>query len=145
MSVSELDSAIAENSRTKLVNPEVSVTLKDFDRPHVFVAGEVNTPGRQDLRHPTTVLQAILMCGGPKEDAALGRVYLFRRIDADTAEVHVLKLARFDRKTRGENDMLLEPDDMILLRRDLPSRIERYVKLTNLGIYLNPLQNTTLF
>ncbi|HLI77025.1 MAG TPA: polysaccharide biosynthesis/export family protein, partial [Acidobacteriaceae bacterium] len=87
LTVKELEASIADASKLKLVNPEVAVTLKDFDRPHVFVAGEVNAPGRQELRRPTTALQAILMCGGPKEDAAMGRVLLFRRIDADTAEV----------------------------------------------------------
>ena len=145
LTVEQTKQAIVEASAAKLVRPEVAVTLKDFDRPHVFIAGEVNTPGRQDLRHPTTVLQAILMSGGPKDDAALGRVLLFRRIDADTAEVHVLQLAHFGRKAREENDVLLEPNDMILVRRDVPSHIERFIKLANLGLYLNPLQNASFF
>ena len=145
LTVPQLQTVIAEASKRRLLDPEVTVSLKDFDRPHVFVAGEVNTPGRQELRHATTAMQAILMCGGPKDDAALGRVLLFRRIDAETAEVHVLELAHYDRKTRGENDMLLEPDDMILVRHDVPSRVERYVKMANLGFYLNPLQNVGLF
>lgn len=145
LTVEQLQQAIATNAASKLVKPEVAVTLKDFDRPHVFIAGEVNTPGRQDLRHPTTVLQAILMSGGAKDDAALGRVLLFRRIDGDTAEVHVLRLARFDRKARDGNDMLLEPNDMVLVRRDVPSHIERFVKLANLGFYINPLQNVSPF
>lgn len=145
LSLPELQKTIAEAATEKLVRPEVIVSLKDFDRPHVFVAGEVNTPGRQDLRHATTALQAILMSGGPKDDAALGRVLLFRRIDADTAEVHVLQLAHFGKKARGENDMLLQPGDMVLVRRDVPSRVERFVKVANLGLYLNPLQNVSLF
>lgn len=143
--IERLRTEITEDAKSKLVNPEVAVTVKDFDRPHVFIAGEVNAPGRQDLRHPTTVIQAILMCGGAKDDAALSRVLLLRRIDSETAEVHVLRLAHYDRKSRGENDMLLEPGDMVLVRRDLPSRFERYVKIANLGFYLNPLQNVTMF
>lgn len=141
----QLEEAITRASSTKLVHAEVAVTLKDFDRPHVYVAGEVNTPGRQELRQPTTVLQAILMCGGAKEDAALGRVLLLRHIDAETAEVHVLQLAHYSRRARGENDMLLQPNDMVLVRHDLPSRIERVVKVANLGFYLNPLQNVAAF
>lgn len=145
VSVQELEAKIAAASASKLVKPEVAVTLKSFDLPHVFIAGEVNTPGRQDLRHPTTALQAILMCGGTKEDAALGRVLLFRRIDSDTAEVHVLKLSQYGRKARSENDMLLESGDMLLVRRDTPSHVERFIKLANLGLYINPLQNATFF
>ncbi len=145
MTLQELEQAIMQAASTKLVKPEFTVTLKDFDRPHVFVAGEVNQPGRQELRRPTTALQAILMCGGPKDDAALGRVVIFRRIDADNAEVHVLKLSHFGRRSREENDMLLEPNDMLLVRRDVPSHLERIVKLANLGFYINPLQNMSTF
>ena len=145
LTLTEFQQLVVRESESKLVDPEVAVTLKDFDRPHVFVAGEVNTPGRMDLRRPTTVLQAILASGGPKDDAALGRVLLFRRIDADTAEVHVLQLAHYGTRSREKNDMLLQPDDMILVRHDVPSRIERYIKLVNLGFYLNPLQNVSAF
>ncbi len=141
----ELQREIIQESAGKLVDPEVAVTLKDYDRPHIFVAGEVNTPGRIDLRRPTTALQAILASGGPKETAALGRVLLFRHIDADTAEVHVLQLNHFGSRSREKNDVLLQPDDMILVRRDVPSRIERYIKLVNLGFYLNPLQSVSAF
>ena len=145
LTLPELHDVILREAASKLVDPEIEVSLKDFDRPHVFVSGEVNTPGRMDLRRPTTALQAILASGGPKEDAALSRVLLFRRIDADTAEVHVLRLNRYNTGARAQNDMLLQPDDIILVRHDLPSRIERYIKLFNVGLYLNPLQNVTQF
>lgn len=143
--VSDLQVAIVRASANKLVNPEVAVTLKDYDRPHVFVAGEVNTPGKLELRRPTTALQAILASGGPKDDAALSRVLLFRHIDADTAEVHVLQLGSYGARSRGKNDMVLQPDDVILVRHDIPSRVERYMKILNLGFYLNPLQNVGAF
>ena len=143
--VAELQHEIVREAASKLVNPEVAVTLKDYDRPHIFVAGEVNTPGKLELRRPTTALQAILASGGPKDDAALGRVLLFRRIDADTAEVHVLQLANYGARSRGKNDMVLQPDDVILVRHDIPSRVERYMKILNLGFYLNPLQNVGAF
>ncbi len=145
LTVLQLQARITTASAAKLADPEIAVTLKDFDKPHIFVAGEVNTPGRMDLRRPTTALQAILSSGGPKDDAAMGRVLLFRRIDAETAEVHVLRLDKYTRRAREGNDMLLEPDDMLLVRRDLPSQIERYMKLANIGFYLNPLQNVGTF
>ncbi len=145
LTLPQLQGDITKASAAKLADPDVVVTLKEFDKPHIFVAGEVNTPGRVDLRRPTTALQAILASGGPKDDAAMGRVLLFRRIDADTAEVHVLRLDKYTRHAREGNDMLLEPDDMLLVRHDIPSRIERYIKLANIGLYLNPLQNIGTF
>lgn len=141
----ELRRIVESNSSEKLVNPEVAVSLKDFERPSVVVAGEVQNPQKIELRKPTTVLQAILLAGGPKDDAALGRVLLFRKIDSDTAEVHVLQLGKYDGKTRAKNDLLLQPGDSILVRHDVLSRVERYVKLVNLGFYLNPFGSNGIF
>lgn len=141
----ELRRIVESNSSEKLVNPEVAVSLKDFERPSVMVAGEVQTPQKIELRKPTTVLQAILLAGGPKDDAALGRVLLFRKIDSDTAEVHELHLGKYDAKTRAKNDLLLQPGDSILVRHDVLSRVERYVKLVNLGFYLNPFGSNGIF
>jgi len=141
----EIQQEIIRNSTDKLVNPEVAVSLKDFERPNFVVAGEVQKPGPFDLRKPTTVLQAILLAGGPKEDSAMNHVYLFRRINSDTAEVHVLRLGRYDAGTRAKNDLLLQPGDMILVNRDALEKISRFIKVFNLGVYFNPIGSSGLF
>lgn len=145
LTLAELERKVTLDSSAKLVSPEVTVSLKDFDRPHVTVAGEVNNPGRQDLRKPTTVLQAIMAAGGPKEIAAMGRVVLFRRISADTSEVHILKLSKYDAASRAKNDMVLQPDDAILVSHDHLEGIGRFIKTVNIGVYLQPLNNVSLF
>jgi polysaccharide export outer membrane protein len=143
--VPEIERRIALESASKLVNPEITVSLKDFERPHFVVAGEVQTPGKFELRHATTALQAILLAGGPKEDSAMNHVYLFRRLNSDEAEVHILQLSRYDGHTRAKNDLVLQPDDMILVQRDALEKIGRIVKLFNIGLYLNPIPQTGLF
>jgi polysaccharide export outer membrane protein len=141
----EIQQEIARDSSDKLVNPEVSVSLKDFERPVVVVAGEVQTPGKFELRKPTTTLQAILMAGGPKEDSAMGHVYLFRRINSETSEVHVLQLGRYDANVRKQNDLILQPGDMILVKRDTLEKIGRFIKTFNLSVYFNPIGNNGIF
>ncbi len=146
LSLTALRQSIAIAAKGKLVDPEITVSLKEFERPLVVVAGEVQLPGKFELRKPTTALQAILLAGGPKQDSALGHVLLFRRISADTAETHVLDLHKLKSATaRARNDMLLEPDDMILVRQDTLSSVERYVKIFNLGVYFNPIGNNGIF
>lgn len=139
LSLAEAQREIIHASSSKLVNPEVAISLKDFERPHVIVGGDVQTPGRFELRKATTALQAILMAGGPKEDSAMGRVLVFRKLNSETAEVHVLQLGKFRAKDRAKNDMILQPDDMILVQHDNLSKIERYVKVANIGVYFDPL------
>ncbi len=141
----EIQQEIVRDSTDKLVNPEVAVSLKSFEAPNVVVAGEVQKPGQFDLRKPTTVLQAILMAGGPKEDSAMSHVYLFRRINSDTSEVHVLQLSKYSSNSRAKNDLLLQPGDMILVNRDALEKIGRFMKTFNLGVYFNPIGSSGLF
>ena len=135
----ELTRMIAAGSLTKLVDPDVTVSLKDFERPRFVVAGEVATPGKFELRRATTALQAILLAGGPKEDGSMSHVYLFRRLNSETSEVRVLQLGRYDARTRKANDVVLQPDDMILVRRDALAKIGRFIKTVNLALVLNLL------
>ena len=139
LTLDEARRKIAHESESKLANPEVAVLLKEFERPHIIVAGEVLTPGRFELRRPITALQAILMAGGPKEDGALGRVLLFRKLNSEVSEVHVLQLGDFRSKNRSKSDMILQPDDMLLVRHDNLSKVERFVKAANLGLYFDPI------
>ncbi len=141
----EIQQEIIRGSTDKLVNPEVAVNLKSFEAPNVVVAGEVQKPGQFDLRKPTTALQAILMAGGPKEDSAMNHVYLFRRINSDTSEVHVLQLGKYSSGSRAKNDLLLQPGDMILVNRDALEKIGRFMKTFNLGVYFNPIGSSGLF
>jgi len=141
----EITREVVSDSTVKLVDPEVTVSLKDFERPHIVVGGEVQTPGKFELRRPVTALQAVMLAGGPKEDSAMGRVVLFRRLNSETAEVHVLKLSHYSAKMRAKNDLLLQPDDMILVQRDNTEKFTRYVKLANVGVYFNPIGNNGIF
>ena len=52
-----------------------------------MVAGEVEHPGKFDLRENTTALQAVMLAGGFKDSARDTQVILFRQINADEAEV----------------------------------------------------------
>ena len=47
-----------------LRDPEVTVELKDFEKPYFIVGGEVAKPGKYDLRGDTTVVEAVTIAGG---------------------------------------------------------------------------------
>ena len=137
-----LQEHIVRAASSQLVNPEITITLKDFDRPQITVGGDVNQPGHFELRKPTTAFGAILLAGGPKQDSAMSHVLLFRRINGELAETYVLHLNHLREGQHATDDVLLKPDDMILVRHDKLSTVERYVKLVNLGLYFNPLGNS---
>lgn len=145
LTVQQLHDEIAKLATAKLVNPEFTVALKDFERPRFVVAGEVATPGKFDLRGPTTALQAILLAGGQKETASMSHVVLFRHVGGDLMEVHHLNFGKIDYGKHLGGDMLLEPGDMILVPRDNVAKFGRYVRTFNLGVYFNPSTNSLPF
>src|SRR6476646_10558206 len=62
----ELKTAILEKAGLRLNHPEVTIVLKDFEKPYFVVGGEVGAPGRFEMRGTITALQAIAMAGGFK-------------------------------------------------------------------------------
>lgn len=131
------DEVITQASH-RLNHPELDITLKQFEQPYVVVAGEVEKPGKLDLRENTTALQAVLLAGGFKDSARDTRVILFRRINGDMAEVRQLDLHNVKKQADLERDTELEPGDMLLVTRNKMEHLSRFMKASNLGVYFNP-------
>lgn len=123
----------------RLASPEVIVVLKEFQKPYVVVAGEVVQPGKFELREKVTAIQAVLLAGGFRDSAKSSQILVFRKLNGETAEVRVLNFKTLKRTSDLENDLTLQPGDMILVPRNRISKIERYVRLASLATFLNPL------
>jgi polysaccharide export outer membrane protein len=130
---------ILSRARTRLESPELTVVLKEFQKPYVVVAGEVVQPGKFELRENLTAIQAVLLAGGFKDSARSSQILVFRKLNADTAEVRSLNFKTLKRTSDLENDLTLQPGDMILVPRNRISKIERYVRLASLTTFLYPL------
>ena len=63
-----------------LHDPEVSIILKDFEKPFFLAGGQVARPGKYELRSPTTVAEAVAIAGGFTEQAKHSQVVLFRKL-----------------------------------------------------------------
>lgn len=137
--LTQVRSLILAQVRTRLESPEITVILKEFQKPYVVVAGEVVQPGRLDMREKLTAVQAVLMAGGFKDSAKSSQILVFRKLNADTAEVRSLNFKSLTRTSDLENDLTLQPGDMILVPRNRISKIERYVRIASLATFLNPL------
>jgi polysaccharide export outer membrane protein len=138
LTVNEVHDQIVKLASDHLNNPELTVTLKDFQRPYVVVAGEVVQPGKFDLREDTTALQAVMLAGGFKDSARDTKVFLFRRVNGDMAEVRQLNLHDIKKTSDLERDSELQPGDMLLVTRNKMEHLSRFMKASNLGVYFNP-------
>ena len=139
LTVDQAKEAILTKAKSTLNDPDLNIVLKDFQHPYVVVAGEVNAPGKIDLREHTSAVQAVMLAGGFKQDAKTNRILVFRRINNDTAEVKQVDLHHLNKTSDMEKDLELAPGDMLLVQRDNLEKVSRYVKVLNLGMYFNPL------
>jgi polysaccharide biosynthesis/export protein len=139
LSVDEARQRIVEKASVRLNNPELTITLQQFEQPYVVVAGEVEHPGKFDIRDNTTALQAVMLAGGFKDSARDTQVILFRRINGDEAEVRKLNLHSVKKSADLERDTQLEPGDMLLVTRNRMEHLARFMKATDLGVYFNPI------
>ena len=138
LTVEQTREAILKKANTRLQDPVATIVLKEFQKPYFVIAGEVALPGKIEMRERVTALQAIMLAGGMKEAARSSQVVVFRRINSDTAEVKLLNLKDIRRTADLENDLTLQPGDMVYVPRDKISKIERFMKLASVAAFMTP-------
>jgi len=123
-----------------LHDPEVSVTLRDFDKPFFIAGGEVGRPGKYELRSDTTVTEALAMAGGFSSRAKHSQVVLFRRISDEVVESHLLNIKAMLNSRQLQEDMHLRSGDLVFVPQNLISKIRQFMPASNLSLYSTPTQ-----
>jgi len=136
----QLQQAIIEAYCNTLNQPEITLTLKDFDKPYFLASGEVAKPGKYELRGDVTVNEAIAIAGGFTQQARHSQVVVFRRISADAAETHVLDIKKMLDSRDVREDLHLRPGDFVYVPQSRISKIRRFVPTNSMNWYMNPLQ-----
>jgi polysaccharide biosynthesis/export protein len=140
LTVPQMQQAVVSAYRGFLHEPEVTVTLKDFDKPYFLASGEVARPGKYELRGDLTVNEGVAIAGGLTQQARHSQVVVFRRISAYVAEAHVIDLKKMLNSRDLNEDLHLRPGDFIFVPQSRISKIRRYVPTNALSWYMNPLQ-----
>lgn len=135
-----------EEARTKLVgkanlrlkDPEITLLLREFQKPYFVVSGEVATGGKFEMRENVTALQAVMIAGGFKDSAKTSQVVVFRKLNEETAEVRTINLKSIRKTADLENDLTLKSGDIVYIPRNTFSKFERFMRLTSVGALLSP-------
>jgi len=138
--IPDLEKEIAGAYTGILRDPDVTIVLKDFDKPFFIAGGEVNRPGKYELHSDLTVSEAIAQAGGFTPRAKHAQVVLFRRLSNDLVESHLLDVKAMLRSRNLNEDMQLKPGDMLYVPQNLISKIRQYMPGSGLSLYLNPAQ-----
>ena len=123
-----------------LHDPEVSIILKDFEKPFFLAGGQVARPGKYELRSPTTVAEAVAIAGGFTEQAKHSQVVLFRKLLDGVVETHVLNVKSMLASRNLEEDVDLKPGDMLFVPQNRISKIRKYLPASSLSTFFTPAQ-----
>jgi protein involved in polysaccharide export with SLBB domain len=112
----------------ELVEPQVTVAVKQFSGLKVYVGGEVNAPGMQDYRGGLSTLQAIVAAGGFKTTASLKSVILIRKGEGGRPVGEKVDLSRVLKKAEFERDVALAPSDIVFVPRSGIANVNLFIE-----------------
>jgi polysaccharide export outer membrane protein len=136
MTVPEVVEALKKAYANVLHDPIIDVDITDFQKPFFVVSGQVTKPGQYDLRSDLTVSEAIAVAGGFLPTAKT-QVFLYRRVSNSWVEVKKLSLKDLLNGKHAEEDVQMQPGDMIFVPEKFIAVFKKYVPYTS-GIFLNP-------
>ncbi|MDH5564446.1 MAG: polysaccharide export protein [Nitrospirota bacterium] len=97
LTADQLASSIAERFKAYKENPSVSINVVSVNSYYVFMVGEVNGPGKLQLKSYTTLLQAISLAGGFTQFASRNDIRIVRNIISSEGNVKELRIPiRYD-------------------------------------------------
>jgi len=126
LTVPQTVEAIKKAYAKTLHDPIVDVDLVDFQKAYFIVTGQVTKPGQYDLRYDLTISEAIALAGGFLPTAKT-RVYLYHRSATGWVEAKELKLSDFLHGKNVEEDVGIQPGDMIFVPEKTITKIRKYI------------------
>jgi polysaccharide export outer membrane protein len=140
LTVAELRDSIRQAYAPMLRDPEVSVMLRDFERPFFLAGGQVARPGKYELRSPITVTEAIAIAGGFTDQSKHSQVVLFRKVTDGVVETHVFNIKTMLAARNLDEDVDLKAGDMLFVPQNRISKIKKFLPVSSLSAFLSPAQ-----
>lgn len=135
MTTDEAATAIRTAYAKVLRDPIVTIELKDFNKPYFTVSGQVNKPGKYDLRGYTSASEAVAEAGGFNDSAKHSQVLLFRRVNDQWYAVRSLDLKRILEGRELNEDAQIEPGDMLYVPQNFISKVRKFIPTSGFGAY----------
>lgn len=133
MTVPELTEVLSTKYSAVLNKPEIFVSLKQFDSPHVVITGQVARPGRYDLHGDTTLSAAIGLAGGLTPRSKHSDVLVVRLMPDHSYSVKRINLKQIYAGNFAE-DIHLRPDDLVVVPQNKSSKVREYLPPVGMGV-----------
>jgi polysaccharide export outer membrane protein len=136
--VPELTEAVKAAYAKTLHDPVIVIVLKDFEKPYFIASGQVEKPGKYDLRSDLTVTEGVAIAGGFNDKAKHSQVVLFRPIPGAGYEAKLLNVKKLLATRNLSEDIHLQPGDMLYVPQNSLSKIRPFLPTSSMGAYYNP-------
>lgn len=119
MTATQLASKIADRLKEFKESPAVSVSVKEVNSYNVFILGEVQKPGKYQLKTHTSVLQAIAIAGGFSIYASKNKMQVVTTEVNGDGRPHEIRIpVRYDELLSGKGEggnFVLKSGDIVVV------------------------------
>lgn len=127
-STAELEQDLVRLLSREVIEPRVVVEVTKLAGNQVHVLGSVEKPGSYEAGPFVTVLQAVAMAGGFKEDASRNSVLVFHRDGASTVHVRRIEVDRAIKSADLAVDAPLSRFDIVYVPRSTIGNIAIFAR-----------------
>jgi polysaccharide export outer membrane protein len=136
LTVPEIVVAVKKAYANVLRDPIIDVDLVEFQKPFFVAGGQIGKPGQYELRHNTTLSQAIALAGGIASGGKT-QIFLYRRVAPDLVEVKKLNLKNIYHGKDVNEDVELQTGDTLFVPEKFITVFRKYVPYS-VGTAFNP-------
>lgn len=130
VSIDEMLKGGTSSRNLDLANNDI-IYIPENEENNVYVMGEVNKPGVFEIRTPMTLLNAIMMAGGPTETAVTDNIYVVREFRDGGHDPLVVNLDRIINKADYTGNIQLARNDIIVVPRSVLGSVNYYFRMIN--------------
>jgi len=134
--IPELTETIKSAYSKTLHDPVITISLKDFEKPYFLATGQVEKPGKYDLRSDLTVTEAVAIAGGFTDKAKHSQVVLFHPSPSGGYEAKLINIKKLLNSRNLSEDIEVQPGDLVYVPQNAISKIRPYLPSSNMGAYL---------
>jgi len=129
LNIPELKKEVEAKYTVVMKQPDVSIELKDFERPFFLAKGEVQKPGKYDLRSDIKLSEAVAIAGGLSPSAKSSHVYLFRKTAGNAVDVKEIDLKKVLHGKDLSTDVKIQAGDMVFVPRSGIANVKEYAQM----------------
>jgi polysaccharide export outer membrane protein len=128
MTPARLDTLLTEKFAEIIVDPYITVIVREFTPQKVYVLGEVGNPGSYDYVRDMTLMQALAVGNGYTRDARKSNVLVIRRVGENHVVGIEVNIDAVLSKNDFSMDVPLQPYDIIYVPMSRIATTEQFIE-----------------